>query len=245
MSSEAGRSSDLQASSSSDSPKCTSPGDTNPNSPGCPSVDNSGGTNPGCPGADSSGCDSNPQYGWNFSEDLRDDGSDSSIVANFSDDDLGNSMTGASGEGFFPGKNTTCNGTDGVPSSCLSKYCESDYETSSLIHATGNGDETMLRSLLEGGADVNARNKYGDTAILCASFQRQLKCLYWLLQSGADVNIQNSEGYTPLMNATGNGDLECLTMLTNSGADVNLVNIDGDSALTITARESHFECVYV
>ena len=55
----------------------------------------------------------------------------------------------------------------------------------------------MVRRLLDGGAEVNARNAFGATALLYAAAD---EAKAWLLMArGADVNAQTRPGRTPLM----------------------------------------------
>jgi hypothetical protein len=70
----------------------------------------------------------------------------------------------------------------------------------------------VVRLLLAAGADVNARDKAGDTAlILCTNPQQALL----LLQAGADPNARNREGETALSHAYNN---EIKALLLKHGA---------------------------
>ena len=56
----------------------------------------------------------------------------------------------------------------------------------------------ILASLLDGGADVNAQDLIGHTALHCLVGTRDLENLRLLLRAGADVNIKNRLGKTAL-----------------------------------------------
>ncbi len=57
-----------------------------------------------------------------------------------------------------------------------------------LYLAAGEGRVEVVRYLLDEGADVNAREKFGDTALTEAVFNGQLAAVKELLLRGADVN---------------------------------------------------------
>ena len=51
----------------------------------------------------------------------------------------------------------------------------------------------------EHGADVNAKNKDGSTALLFASFKGHLEILKYVVENGADLNAKNDKGDTGLI----------------------------------------------
>jgi ankyrin repeat protein len=66
-----------------------------------------------------------------------------------------------------------------------------------LIHAVSKKRIDQARFLLERGANVNARAKYGTPLALAAGLGR-LDYLQLLLEYGADVNMKDERGNTPL-----------------------------------------------
>lgn len=81
------------------------------------------------------------------------------------------------------------------------------------------------RSALSAGANVNARDKFGKTALMCAHTAEQTKLL---IAAGADVNAKTSDGGTALMYAN---TAEQTKLLIAAGADVNARAEDGNTAL--------------
>src|SRR5262249_19323904 len=56
----------------------------------------------------------------------------------------------------------------------------------------------VLRLLLEHGADINAQDYEGQTALLHAVQRRSVNAVAALLQAGADIAVENNEGRTAL-----------------------------------------------
>ena len=63
-----------------------------------------------------------------------------------------------------------------------------------LYLAAGEGRLEVVRYLLDEGADVNAREQFGDTALTEAVFNGQLAAVKELLLRGADVNAIGDGG---------------------------------------------------
>ena len=63
-----------------------------------------------------------------------------------------------------------------------------------LYLAAGEGRLEVVRYLLDQGADVNAREQFGDTALTEAVFNGQLAAVKELLLRGADVNAIGDGG---------------------------------------------------
>ena len=64
------------------------------------------------------------------------------------------------------------------------------------------GDLAEIGRLLEAGADVNVRNKFGVTPLMMASKEGHAEIVKLLLANKADVNAAHTDGRTPLMVAS-------------------------------------------
>ena len=83
-------------------------------------------------------------------------------------------------------------------------------------------DIAQIRTLIEAGADVNIRNKYGVTPLWRATEGDHNEIAKLLLEAGADVNAGDyASGFTPLWWAAGKGQTEIVRLLLEAGADVN------------------------
>ena len=100
------------------------------------------------------------------------------------------------------------------------------------------GFDSCLRLLIMAGADINAVNNTGETALLQAGTEQ---CVESLLQAGADVNIVDTRGNTALINATLIDNSKRMGLLLKSGADVNRVNFLGETAVTKAAIYEGFD----
>jgi uncharacterized protein len=65
-----------------------------------------------------------------------------------------------------------------------------------LMLAAFRGDIVTVRALLMGGADVNARDKDGDTALMFAAYRGHTEIVSLLLDYGANVYARARNGWT-------------------------------------------------
>src|SRR4029079_12862915 len=78
-------------------------------------------------------------------------------------------------------------------------------ERSPLIDAARNRDTATIRALIEKGANVNATEADGATALHWASYHDNAEGAALLIRAGANVNAANDLGATPLWLACVNG----------------------------------------
>jgi ankyrin repeat protein len=107
---------------------------------------------------------------------------------------------------------------------------------STLAIAARNGNEEVVRVLLDHGANVNARSggPIGQTALMAAASNgNRLTIIRLLVDRGADVNIQGEAGLTALMGAAVEGDIESVKYLLSKGANPSLKDRDGYTAVEL------------
>lgn len=93
------------------------------------------------------------------------------------------------------------------------------------------------QSLLDKGANVNAKLGNGLTPLHIASHCRSYGRVELLLQYGADPNISLSESQVyPLHSASRNGHVPTMELLVHHGADVNFVDAHGCTPLAMASR---------
>src|SRR5438045_9636705 len=58
-----------------------------------------------------------------------------------------------------------------------------------LVEAAQSGEWAAVRALVEGGAEVDARNERGETALTLAAARGDAELVGWLLERGANPNV--------------------------------------------------------
>ena len=108
------------------------------------------------------------------------------------------------------------------------------------------GDREVVRALLQAGADVEAPQIDGTTALHWAVRRDDLDIAGLLIRAGADVVAANRTGSTPMQLATLNGNAAMIDRLLDAGADANTpLNPDGDTALMMASRTGRPEAVHL
>ena len=105
-----------------------------------------------------------------------------------------------------------------------------------LIDAAKNVDREAVRSLLKQGANVNATQADGTTALHWASYRDDLESADLLIRSGANVNARNDLGATPLWAACQNGSESMVGRLLTAGANPNAALLLGETPVMVGAR---------
>jgi len=103
-----------------------------------------------------------------------------------------------------------------------------------LMYASETGTVAEMRVLLEHGADVNAQNAFGSTALMWSVYDVQKVRL--LLEHGADVNIAAKSGKTALLIALARQSPEVARLLLTKGADRSAVDKSGVTALLAAVK---------
>ena len=109
-----------------------------------------------------------------------------------------------------------------------------------LMVAAKSGKPSMVKTLLTARPRVNARNSFGETALMLAAFGGHLEIVQLLLANGAEVN---QPGWTPLIYSAAQNRMDVARLLLKSGAEVNAHSGSGTTALMMAAREGHMSMV--
>ena len=114
-----------------------------------------------------------------------------------------------------------------------------------FLRAALSGDVTLMRFLLEHGADPNIPTYRGTTALMAAaginyvvgqtylhSEEEYLGVIKLCLERGADINAVNSEGFTPMHGAANRGWESMIQLLYAKGAKLDIKDKEGRTPMT-------------
>ena len=111
--------------------------------------------------------------------------------------------------------------------------------------AAYKGDSEESSQLIAEGAEIDAKNEYGNTALMIAAIEGHLEIVKGLIAGGADVNTRNRADSTALMLAAKRGHLEIVKALLAGGADVNARTTGGVTALFAAESGGHTAVVEI
>ena len=116
-------------------------------------------------------------------------------------------------------------------------------ERPALADAAERGNTSLVRTLLDARADVNAAQVDGTTALHWAVYRDDLETARLLVRAGANVNAVNRFGVPPLSLACTNGNSALVALLIDGGADANASLPGGETVLMTAARTGKLEAV--
>jgi ankyrin repeat protein len=102
-----------------------------------------------------------------------------------------------------------------------------------LMYAVKKGNLKVIDLLLKNNADLDAKDKRGNTALIHATLNQRLDIIQKLVDSGANIDEQNNMGNTALMITVFRDSIETANELITLNANINLTNNRSDSALML------------
>lgn len=130
-------------------------------------------------------------------------------------------------------------------------YDKDEYRTK-LHSAAKNGSIELVKLLIENGANVNARDKYGETPLHHSIYHSVLdetqsnnnvskeEIVKLLIENGADVNAKNNNEKTPLHYAES---VTIAKLLINNGANINAKSKYGRNVLDYAQSQGNSDMV--
>lgn len=110
----------------------------------------------------------------------------------------------------------------------------------------------LIKTLIEVGADVNAKNSDGYTALTIAaagglrpSTEKDVELIETLIKAGADVNAKSSDGSTALTMAVRDCNAEVVRLLINAGAKTDIRFGDGMLLLDYARKLGNEEIIRI
>jgi ankyrin repeat protein len=126
------------------------------------------------------------------------------------------------------------------------------FALAGTVHAADKGtiadaaeqrNHALVKELLAKGADVNAPQVDGMTALHWAVYNDDAETAGLLVRSRADVNATNRYGVPPLSIACTNGSATLVRLLLDAGANANAALPGGETVLMTAARVGNLEAV--
>jgi ankyrin repeat protein len=120
------------------------------------------------------------------------------------------------------------------------------HRATALIWAVRTGNQAAVELLLGLGADVNAPDRSGGTALHAAVDFERLEIGNILISAGADPSQRDEEGRSPLHVGAESGQLQFCVLLVEAGAALDAQDNHGKTPLHLAAARGDFElCEYL
>lgn len=123
-----------------------------------------------------------------------------------------------------------------------------DESGNTVLHLLGKRgyDYHMLNEAVKRGADIEAKNTAGETALHLAAQRNRLISIAALLKLGAIIDVRDKNRMTPLMKAADWNYPRALTTLIKEGKpNLNAQDSKGRTALHIVAAKNREGCVQI
>lgn len=111
-----------------------------------------------------------------------------------------------------------------------------------LMVAVRHKNAKLVYLLIDAGAKLNLRNKYGETAIMLASYNGLYNIVEKLYIKGAEIK---HPGWNPLLYAAAGGHPKIIQLLLDGGAPIDSTSDNGTTALMMAARGNHSDTVKI
>lgn len=118
-----------------------------------------------------------------------------------------------------------------------SRHGEDEY--SALDSASVGGHREVLEAIVRHGADVNAGDSGGITALFVAAMYDRMRAIDYLVEAGAKVGAQDDRGWTALHAASSEGSTKAIEALLRHGADSCKPDKGDRAPLYLAAERGH------
>ena len=121
---------------------------------------------------------------------------------------------------------------------------EADYDKRTALHvAASEGQVSVVEALLQGGADVNVRDRWGGTPLADAIRQGADKVFELLLKAKGVLGYDEAKMSSVLCDYAKEGRKEAIIMLLMAGGSVNAADYDKRTAIHLAASEGNLQIV--
>lgn len=126
-----------------------------------------------------------------------------------------------------------------------SEQAQKEKLNQDLITAANYPNNVRVQKLLQLGADINAQNKDGWTALHYAAFRNSITVANILLAAKARTDMQTKSGITALHFASHCDYVAIMNAILTAGADINIKTSDGYTALSVAVENNHLGAVRI
>jgi ankyrin repeat protein len=124
-------------------------------------------------------------------------------------------------------------------------YRAGPKRATALILAAQKGQDDVIQMLVARGAEIDAQNTDGVTAVFLAALNGHVSSTRLLARHGARLDLKtNKEGWTPLMGAVVNNHSEAVRALLELGADSRVRNSLGKTAEEMAAEHPKIAALF-
>jgi ankyrin repeat protein len=113
----------------------------------------------------------------------------------------------------------------------MQRYTDPTVAGFTLYEGASTGDEVQVLSVLKKGANIEAKDINGQTALVAATLAGHKNMVQMLLEKGANIEAKGRNGQTALVAAALEGYKDIVQMLLEKGAKIEAKDIDGLTAL--------------
>lgn len=125
-----------------------------------------------------------------------------------------------------------------LQSGCDINYRQKDGYTALHHCCRHDADISIIKAILDGGADVNAQTSLGHTPLMIATFNTRSTTAKYLIDRHAELNIQGKDGASALHFAVMAGDHQTVHHLLYKGANHLLKTTNDETVLHILAQRN-------
>ncbi|ORY03170.1 putative ankyrin repeat protein, partial [Neocallimastix californiae] len=105
-----------------------------------------------------------------------------------------------------------------------------DDSNTALIYACIRNDEKLVKYLVDIGAEINVKNKYCETPLICSCYNNNtyksinFETVKFLVENGAELNDIDEVGNSALLYACTRNETNIIKYLVEKGANLKIKN---------------------
>ncbi len=118
---------------------------------------------------------------------------------------------------------------------------EKFMKSNNIISSNWRTDSNILEWYVKNHGDIDARNKYGCTALMEAIRDNRTNEIKLLVNAQSDINAADNNGKSVLMYASEKGLKDYVRLFIEKGADINCVDLYGNYALSLATDNGKYD----